>query len=263
MVIFMRLADISSTTLTRRPKAYSYTYTVSLMHLRNPWVTAWWSAALPGFGHIFLGSYIKGFLLVIWEIIINTQSHLNLAIYYTFTGQFQLATQTLDQRWLLLYIAAYIYAIWDSYRSAIEMNKCAILGEREGTKFLPARMGAWEINIMSKRIPLLAAVWSAFMPGLGHLYTHRLPTGFFFFIWCVVIIYQSRLLEGAHLTCAGHFAAAAQTVDVQWLLYMPSMYLFSMFSAYNHTVEYNKLFDAEQANYLKRRYQDSRFELPV
>ena len=254
---------MSSTTLTRRPKAYSYTYTVSLMHLRNPWVTAWWSMAFPGFGHIFLGSYIKGFLLVFWEIIINTMSHLNMAIYYTFTGQFPLAAQTLDQRWLLLYIGAYVYAVWDSYRSTIEMNKCSILGEREGTKLLPSRMGAWEINILSKRIPGLAAFWEAMMPGLGHLYTHRLPSGFFFIIWFVVICYQSRLLQGIHLTLTGDFAAVAQTVDPQWVLYLPSIYLFAMFSGYNHTVEYNKLFDAEQANYLRRRYQDSRFELPV
>ncbi|QDR79184.1 hypothetical protein [Sporomusa termitida] len=259
----MKLADISPTTLTRRPKAYSYTYNISLIHLRNPWVTAWWSASFPGFGHIFLGSYIKGFMLVFWEIIINTTSHLNLAIYYTFTGQFQAATQTLDQRWLLLYIGAYIYAIWDGFRSTIELNKCAILGEREGAQLLPARMGAFEINIMSKRIPLLAAFWSATMPGLGHLYTHRLPSGFFFFIWWVVICYQSHVLPGIHLTLTGDFAAVAQAVDVQWLLYLPSLYLFAAYSAYNHTVEFNKLFDAEQANYLQRRYQDSRFELPV
>lgn len=36
-------------------------------HLRVPWVTAWWSAALPGCGHLFVSNHIKGFILICCE----------------------------------------------------------------------------------------------------------------------------------------------------------------------------------------------------
>jgi hypothetical protein len=64
----------------RRPRGYVSSIATNLIHPRNPWVTACWAAAFPGFGHIILGSYVKGFLLIIWEIVINLFSRANLAI---------------------------------------------------------------------------------------------------------------------------------------------------------------------------------------
>ncbi len=58
----------------RRPKGHISSIATNMLHLKNPWVTAWWSAAFPGFGHIILGSYVKGFLLVVWELLINVKA---------------------------------------------------------------------------------------------------------------------------------------------------------------------------------------------
>ena len=54
---------------------------------RVPWVSAWWSAAFPGFGHMFIGKYLHGFILIIWELVVNNMSHLNMAIALSFLWQ--------------------------------------------------------------------------------------------------------------------------------------------------------------------------------
>ena len=240
---------------TRYPKAYVSTLATNILHLRNPIITALWSMVFPGFGHIILGSYIKGFLLVIWEIIINTQSHLNTVILFTFTGRFEEATAAADQRWLLLYIAVFVYALWDSYRATVTLNKYAILADRSGAPITRFKMNSFEINYFDKRSPWVAAIWSLLSPGLGHLYTHRLPTGMFVVIWWIVITFQSHLLEVFQFTLQGSYSLATMVANPQWLLFMPSIYTFAFYDSYVNTVEYNKLFDAEQANYLKRVYQ--------
>ena len=60
----------------------------NLIYYKNPKMVAWWSAALPGFGHILLGQYIKGILLFVWEIVINVGSNLNLGLVSTLQGDF-------------------------------------------------------------------------------------------------------------------------------------------------------------------------------
>lgn len=47
----------------RRPLGIMNSIATNYLHLRNPYVIAWWSAAFPGFAHISLGSYVAGFLL--------------------------------------------------------------------------------------------------------------------------------------------------------------------------------------------------------
>src|ERR1035437_5063465 len=84
------------------------------MHTRHPLMTVWCAASFAGFGQMMVGSYVKGYLLVLLEIIINMASHLNLAIIYSFTGRFELAKEVLDLRWLLGYVAVYSYGLWDS-----------------------------------------------------------------------------------------------------------------------------------------------------
>ncbi|MBC9783771.1 hypothetical protein H1S01_04495 [Heliobacterium chlorum] len=247
----------------RRPLAFVSTIATNHIHLRNPWVTVWLSALFPGFGQIFLGSYVKGFLLIIWEIVINVESKLNLAILYSFTGQFNLIKETVNIRWLLLYAATFVYAIWDSYRSTVDLNKFAILAQRNHASVVPFKMDALEINYFDKRNPWVAVIWSVFMPGLGHLYTHRLPTGFFVLIWWIAITYFSHLMEGVHYTAIGAFEQVKISVDPQWLLFMPSIYCFSIYDAYVHTVEYNKLFEYEQAMYLNSMYQSKNFKKPI
>ncbi|MFD2075871.1 hypothetical protein [Geobacillus jurassicus] len=38
----------------------------------------------------------------------------------------------LDERWLMFYVAIYMYGIWDSYRGSVDMNKLYLLGSIYG-----------------------------------------------------------------------------------------------------------------------------------
>ncbi len=247
----------------RRPKGYISPIATNMLHLRSPWVTAWWSAAFPGFGHIILGSYVKGFLLVIWELIINVEAKLNLCILYTFTGQYDLAHQIVDTRWLLLYAPVYIFAIWDSYRRTVDLNKMSILADREDSIILPTKINAVEINTLDKKHPWLAMVWSAIIPGVGHLYTHRVPTSFFVLVWWISVSFMSNFLPAIHYSMSGDFAIAKAVIDMQWLLFLPSMYAFAIYDSYVNCVEYNLLAEIEQGRFLKDNYQNPKAIMPV
>lgn len=252
----------SSQQILRRPKAFVLPLFTNFIHLRNPWVTAWWSAAFPGFGHILLGNYFRGFLLVIWEIIININSGLNLAIFYSFTGRFDLAKDVTNINWVLLYTAVYIFAIWDSYRLTVDLNNYSVLADREGSIFAPCTITSLGINILDKRNPWLAAAWSMLTPGLGQIYAHKNHTGIFVNVWWITICYYSHLIPGVHFTILGDFSRATTVLDLKWLMFIPSIHIFAIYDAYVSTVEQNKLFETEQAMFLKTNYQLSDFLLP-
>jgi hypothetical protein len=98
---------------------------------------------------------------------------------------------------------------------------------------------------------------------LGHLYSHRLPTGFFVLTWWIVITYFSHILEAMYFTAIGEFSQAIIIADPQWLLFMPSLFGFTIYDSYTNTVEYNKLFEIEQEQFLKDNYQDASFRMPL
>ena len=247
----------------RHPKGFMSSVAPNILHLRNPWVTAWWSAAIPGFGHIILGIYIKGFFLVIWEIFVNLQAHINEAILYSFTGRFEQAVMVFNPRWGYLYTIIYIYAIWDSCRLTIDLNKHSLLADRNKSPVQPFKISSMGINYLDKRIPWLPFAWSALVPGLGHLCTNRLPIGIFILSWWMAAAYFSNLYTAFLLSVTGHFSRATAATNPAWLLFIPSLYVFSIYDSYNNAVEYNKLFEAEQSMYLKSNYQSPGFRMPV
>lgn len=209
----------------RRQLAYVSVFGTTQLHLRNPYVIAWWSAAYPGLGHLLLSKYLRGFLLFIWEVLINLKAHLNLAILYSFTGKFELAKEVLDTRWLLFYCALYIFSIWDSYRTTVDINNNYILAARENAEIKPFKLSGMEFNYLDKREPWVSALWSLLMPGAGQLYIHRIISAAFILIWWIVILYFSRGLEAIHFTFTGNFEQAKAVVDPQWLLNFSSLYL--------------------------------------
>lgn len=247
----------------RRPKGHISSVGTNYIHERNPWVISFWSMVFPGLGYILLGSFLRGYILIIWEIAINYFAKINTAIYYSFTGQFELAKNILDKRWVVLYVGIYVYAIWDSYRSTINQNKLSLLADREGSQILPFKIDAFEVNFFDKREPWVAAAWSLFMPGVGHLYVNRLPAGIIIIIWWIIIIYFSHAFEALIFTALGDYNYAKQITNIQWLLNIPSIYIFSIYNSYVHTVENNKLFDIEQSRFLKDNYQCSKFQMPI
>jgi hypothetical protein len=246
----------------RRPRAYVNAMGIIQLHLRNPFVIAFWSAMFPGLGHLLLNKYIRGFVLFIWEVFINFESHINLAILYSFTGEFDKAKEVLNNEWMLLYLPTYTFAIWDSYRSAASVNKLYKLSAREDAPIDALKMNSMGFNYLDKRSPWVASAWCSLMPGAGQLYLHRIIVAFYIMAWWIVIIYFSKLVPCIHYTLVGDFVQAKAVISPHWFLNIPSIYMFAIYDAYINTVEFNKLFDWEQSKFLKRDYQDRNFKIP-
>lgn len=245
----------------RRVKAHVSIIGTTQFHLRNPIVIAWWSAAFPGFGHLLLNKYLRGILLFSWEVIININSEINLALVHSFCGDFDLAKAALNPRWTTMYIPVYLFAIWDSYRTTVDMNKVCLLAERENAPFNSFSLKAIELNYLDKRSPVMSGIWSLFMPGLGQLYLHRIIMAFFSLLWSITFLYFSHALEAVHYLFLGEIERSTAILDKQWFLNMPSMWGFAAYDAYVNTVENNKLFNDDQRQFLIENYQDSRFKI--
>lgn len=247
----------------RRTIALMNQFTIGQLHMRNPWVVAFFSFAYPGFGHLMQHRYAPAFILIGWELFINNMAHVNLGIMYSLLGDFDTAKQVVEERWLILYVGIYMLGIWDSYRTTVDFNKQYLLADREDAPIRGFVIGTWDINFLDKRKPWVAMMWSALVPGLGHLYVHKVVTGFFIFGYTVMILYCAQIPRGIMLSMVGDFVQAKQILIMQWLLYLPSIYFFILYDAYATSIEYNILFEKEMSRYLRANYQNSEFKFPV
>ncbi len=246
----------------RRYTAYINSLGTTQLQLKNPYVIAFWSLLFPGAGHIMLCKYMRGYLLFFWEIFINYQAHINLALLYSFTGRFEMTKDILNINWVLFYIPTYFFAVWDSYRSTIELNHQYTLAAREDAEVKIFNIGLFDINYVDKRIPWHSAIWSALMPGLGDALINRLPATLLIVIAFITIGTLAHLLPAIHYTLLGQFDSAKAVINPQWFLNIPSIYFFAIASAYSKTVYYNTLFDWEQSKFLKKHYENKDFKMP-
>ena len=187
----------------RRYIAYMSTLGTTQLYLRNPFVIAGWSVAFPGLGHLLLSKYLRGYLLFLWEIYVNVNAHVNLAILYSFTGRFQMAKDVLDINWVLFYIPAYIFAVWDSYQTTVDLNNQYLLATKEDAEVKMFNLDPMEINYSDKRTPWNSAIWSALMPGLGQVLIHRIPAALFIIIGFIAVGEQPKLLPALHFSLLG------------------------------------------------------------
>jgi len=238
----------------RRIKANVSIFGTSQLHLRNPYIIAWWSAAFPGFGHLLLSKYIRGFVLIMWEILINTKSQLNLSMVYSFTGEFEKAKEVLDYHWIYFYIPVYIFAIYDSYRTSIDLNKAYLLAQKENAPFNTFILHPLEINYLDKRNPLLALAWSLFIPGIGQLYIHRILSGFFSIFFFILFMYHSNFFESLYYIFQGDLQSSVDVIKIGWFLFLPSLYFFSIYDSYINAIENNKLFEEELSHFITTSY---------
>ena len=209
------------------------------------------------------GRLLKGLVFIVWELVVNTNARINLCIMDSLQGKFDMAKQVVDTRWLILYVGLYVYAMWDAYRGTIDLNKQYILADREDSPLHPVVMKTFDASFPEKRSPWLAAALSLISPGLGHLYVHKVITGMYFIAWTVLVIYYSHALPTVHRTFTGAFSLSKVTVDMQWLMYLPSIYGFVLHDAYVSAVEYNKLFEKVQSRFLRDHYQRPNFKMPL
>jgi hypothetical protein len=237
-------------------------YITNNLFVRNPWVTLWWSAAFPGCGHLMLCKFFTGFMLIGWEFYINVSAHVNEAIFYSMTGQFELAKSVLDTRLFLLYIGVYVFAMWDCYCLTVDLNELFLLADLNDAPIKPVAMTALELNYLDYRNPWNATWWTFFAPGLGYLKINRLPSAILIFIGFTVIVYYSRLLPALQATFYGDFARASALPNPEWLLFLPSFVGFTAHDVYIQTIALNKLFKREQSRYFADQYQTPSFRLP-
>lgn len=247
----------------RRQRAHLSQFTTSQLHLRNPLVVAFFAFSYPGFGHLLLHRYASAFILIMWEAFINNLSKVNLGIFYSLLGDFETAKKVLDERWLMLYVAIYMFGIWDGYRSTIDHNKLYLLADWEDAPISPVKYGSWAINYLDRRKPWIALVWSVLFPGLGHLYVQKVIAGFFIFGYTVMILYLGHIPQAIQFTMLGDFEQAKLVLNIQWMLYLPSIHIFVLYDSYTSAIEQNKLFEKELSKYLRQNYQSSNFKMPI
>lgn len=150
----------------------------------------------------------------------------------TVVGKFDVAKHVLDTRWFLLYIAVYIFAMWDCYSLTIDLNKFALLAHREDSSILPFNISALEVYYLDNRNSWIGVIWACFNPGLGSLYIGRLPTDFYALIWFVATVYYAHLLPAIQSTFIGDFQLAKKVLDPEWLLFLPSIMGFATYDTY-------------------------------
>jgi hypothetical protein len=93
---------------------------------KSPYAAAVWSMVLPGFGQLYNKDYIIGFVLIGFEFLINLYSNLNLALVYSFTGDFTRAHSVIDYRWGMFYPSLYAFSIWQAFNAAKTHNARAL-----------------------------------------------------------------------------------------------------------------------------------------
>ena len=234
------------------------------MHYTNPYVVAAWSFFFPGFGYIILGEYIQGWMLFLWELLVNVRANFNTAIVLAFTGKFHESADVLAAHgdyWILLYAAVYVYSVVGSYRLAVEANNMFTLAYEENAPIEVFKINAFQFNFFNKKDPWMGAFWSLLMPGLGEMYLRRFTSALFSLGWWMAIVHFSHVLPAMVYTFTGHFRQAVSVLNTEWLLYLPSMYGFAFYNAYVSIVEQDKVFEQQQANYLQQQYQNPSFPI--
>ncbi|MCO7176237.1 hypothetical protein ACFP7A_10155 [Sporolactobacillus kofuensis] len=242
--------------MVRRNRAVIDPLGTANLRYQNPAVVAWWSAAFPGLGHMLLDMHIKGNVLFLFEIIINVHAKLNLAMVYSFTGDFQQSAAVLNTRWVLIYIPFYFFCIWDSYRSAIKINQLTIMTKNQPIHLKVLELRSFEICFLDKRQPWIAAVWSMLIPGLGQLYARRLITSLALMSWALTIYINCNEFQSVLMLLDGvsSYQDALQVLKPEWLLFMPSLIFGSSYDAYSKTIDNNRLFEEEQRTYLESNW---------
>lgn len=239
----------------RRPLVVISNSGVSHLHRQNPYMLAWWSAAFPGAAHYMLNQYYRATLLSLMEVSINSLAHINEAIVYTFTGQFEMTKVILQPRWAVGYVIIYFYTIWDAYRTGLTQNKLCHLAEMENVEIDTMYFAPNEVQYLEQNKPLTAAWYSLLFPGLGQLYLHRFWLAFYIILWWWIYLTLSGAHEALVMIILGNVESSTNVLNPHWLLFMPSVLGGSVYHAFIISQEHRRLFALEQRQFLKKHYQ--------
>ncbi|HYG58438.1 MAG TPA: hypothetical protein VD902_10295 [Symbiobacteriaceae bacterium] len=224
---------------------------ISWLHLRNPWMALACSIALPGLGHFYCGAYLRGFLLMSWEITVNHLGRVNQAIFLTLMGHADKAQQVVDYEWVLIYPVFYVLAMWDAYRLCVDLNnRCESEKRQAKRQFEVMALSMMDLTILGKRNPWMALFLSLLLGGGGHFYNFSLVKAVMLMGWHLAIWLNSGMNQAIVAMAKGNWEQVHQVLDYQWLLFFPSIHVFNMWNAYSDTVELNKLYEEEQEYFL-------------
>ncbi|MGI5839528.1 MAG: hypothetical protein ACOX8W_07675 [bacterium] len=134
-VILNNYADLADREHSSLPPIEVSPYSISFLFTRPPWIPAFWSLAMPGFGQLCIGRYLTGTFLLFWWITVVYRSRLLEAIHYTALGAFQSAGAVTDPQWLLFLPSIIGFAAYDAYVHTTEYSRLFIT---EQTRFLRA-----------------------------------------------------------------------------------------------------------------------------
>lgn len=223
------------------------------IHRRHPWVAMACSIALPGLGHFYCGAYLRGSILMTWEIIVNQYGRVNLGILLSSLGYQAESQAVVRYQWAMMYPLFYVLSMWDSYRLAADLNKVYELEERQRQRqFTPLSLSMVEVNYLGPRNPWVAAFLSLVLAGAGHLYNFQLIKAFILMGWHIAIWLNSGLNNALIASLHGNWAEVHRLVDYQWLLFLPSIHVFNVWNAYLDAVELNNLYEEGATYYLRQ-----------
>ncbi|MFC7062547.1 hypothetical protein [Halobacillus seohaensis] len=243
---------------TNNPRRWIYSvnsYSSNILHYQNPWICVWWSLAFPGFGHLTNNNFLWGMVLITFEFSVNNLGNINGAIFFSMIGEIEQAKLVLEYKWVHLYVMVYIFSAWDIYWRCVESNKAYKLAYSEQSKIKNFQMSPFELNLLSRKKPWVAFIWSMLLPGLGHYYLHRIPISIFAFIWVFIVLIYSNVYEGVYYSMTDDIEKSKSIMNPQWILFIPSLHLFAMYDSYRIAVSNNKIFNIEQSTFLKEQYQ--------
>lgn len=87
------------------------------------------------------------------------------------------------------------------------------------------------------RSPAIAMLWSLCIPGFGQLYNRDYINGLVLVALEFIINVKAKLNLAILFSFRGQIDFATQTADIQWLLFYPCVYSYSMWQAYNKAAE--------------------------
>ncbi|OPX83584.1 MAG: hypothetical protein A4E53_04531 [Pelotomaculum sp. PtaB.Bin104] len=87
---------------------------------------------------------------------------------------------------------------------------------------------------------MLSALWSIAIPGFGQLYIGDYLIGVLLVILEVLINVKASLNLSILYSFRGQFQNAIDGANLQWMLFYPCIYAFSIWQAYNRALEINR-----------------------
>ncbi|WP_041808160.1 hypothetical protein [Evansella cellulosilytica] len=117
---------------------------LNFLDKRPPWLALIWSMLMPGMGHLYLKRVPAGFFLLLCWIVCTYFSNLLPALHLTLFGKFSIAKEAINAQWALFMPSLYVFAVYESYKLAVEYNK---LYKQEQAEYLQKEYQDLSISI--------------------------------------------------------------------------------------------------------------------